>query len=108
MIKKSPKDEVYRGFINQVRKRAGLADLKTGLSKDAFIEALLQERSWELCAEGDRWFDLTRTNTFISVIPKVVNDVYPVRTPTAKYRYFPIPQDEINANPSVEQNPEWK
>ena len=47
-------------------------------------------------------------NTFITVIPKVVNDVYPVRTPTAKYRYFPIPQDEINANPSVEQNPEWK
>ncbi len=96
------------GFINQVRRRAGLADLKTGLSKDAFIEVLLQERSWELFAEGDRWFDLTRTNTFITVIPKVVNDVYPVRTPTAKYRYFPIPQDEINANPSVEQNPEWK
>jgi starch-binding outer membrane protein, SusD/RagB family len=96
------------GYINQVRKRAGIADLKTGLSKDAFIDAVLQERSWELFAEGDRWFDLTRTNTFISVVSKAVNDVFPVRTPTAKYRYFPIPQDEINANPSVEQNPEWK
>lgn len=96
------------GYINQVRKRAGLADLKTGLGKDALIDAILQERSWELFAEGDRWFDLTRTNTFITVVSKAVNDVYPVRTPRAKYRYFPIPQDEINANPSVEQNPEWK
>ncbi len=96
------------GFINQVRRRAGISDLRVGLSKDALIDAILQERSWELFAEGDRWFDLTRTNTFITVVSKAVNDVYPVRTPTAKYRYFPIPQDEINANPSVEQNPEWK
>ncbi|WP_428656126.1 RagB/SusD family nutrient uptake outer membrane protein [Runella sp.] len=96
------------GYINQVRKRAGLADLTAGLSKDAFIAALLQERSWELFAEGDRWHDLTRTNTFMTVIPKAVNDVYPVRTPSPKHRYFPIPQDEINANPGVEQNPDWK
>jgi hypothetical protein len=50
------------------------------LSKDAFIAAVLQERSWELFAEADRWFDLTRTNTFLTVIPKAVNDVYPTRT----------------------------
>lgn len=95
-------------YINQVRKRAGLTDLKAGLGKDAFIDALLQERSWELFAEGDRWFDLTRTNTFLTVIPKAVNDVFPTRTPQPKHRFFPIPQDEINANAGVEQNPDWK
>ncbi|MCU0339564.1 MAG: RagB/SusD family nutrient uptake outer membrane protein [Spirosomaceae bacterium] len=96
------------GFINQVRRRAGLPNLPTGLSKDAFIAAVLQERSWELFAEGDRWHDLTRTNTFMTVIPKAVNDVFPARAPQPKHRFFPIPQDEINANPSVEQNPDWK
>ena len=84
------------------------ARLNAGLSKDAFIDAVLQERSWEFFAEGDRWYDLTRTDKFMSVIPKAVNNVYPVRTPTAKNKYFPIPLDEINANPKLEQNPAWK
>lgn len=96
------------GFVNVIRKRAGLPDLKAGLSKDAFIDAVLQERSWEFFAEGDRWYDLTRTDKFMSVIPKAVNNVYHTRTPTAKNKYFPIPLDEINANPKLEQNPAWK
>lgn len=94
--------------INAVRRRAGLADLKTGLSKDEFINAVLQERSWELFGEADRWYDLTRTNTFLTVIPKAVNDVYPQRTPLPKHRYYPIPLEEIQANPKLEQNPDWK
>ncbi|GAB2555838.1 RagB/SusD family nutrient uptake outer membrane protein [Spirosoma areae] len=96
------------GFINVVRKRVGLADLTAGLGKEAFINAVLQERSWEFFGEGDRWYDLTRTNTFLTVIPKAVNNVYPTRTPTAKNRYFPIPLDEINANSKLEQNADWK
>jgi hypothetical protein len=96
------------GYIKPVRVRAGLPDLTPGLSADQFVDSVLQERSWELFGEGDRWYDLTRTNKFLTVIPAAVNDVYPVRTPLAKHRYFPIPQDEINANPSLEQNPDWK
>ena len=96
------------GFINPIRKRAGLSDLTPGLSKEAFIDAVIQERAWEFFAEGDRWYDLTRTNTFLTVVPKAVNNVYPVRTPLAKHRYFPIPLDELLANPKIEQNPDWK
>jgi len=96
------------GFINRVRVRAGLPALEEGLSQDAFIAAVLQERSWELFAEGDRWYDLTRTNTFMQVIPQAVNDVFPARNPQPKHRYFPIPLSEINANPQLEQNPDWK
>ncbi|MDJ1504199.1 RagB/SusD family nutrient uptake outer membrane protein [Xanthocytophaga agilis] len=95
-------------YINIVRARAGLDDLAEGLSQDAFIDAVLQERSWEFFAEGDRWYDLTRTNKFLTVIPAAVNSVFPVRTLLAKHKYFPIPQDEINANPRIEQNPDWK
>jgi hypothetical protein len=94
--------------INIVRKRAGLADLTAGLTKDAFIDAVIQERSFEFFAEGDRWYDLTRTNKFLNVIPKAVNSVYPNRPVQAKHKYFPIPQDEINANPKLEQNPDWR
>jgi len=100
-------DEAY-GYINTVRTRAGLQGLTTGLSKEQFVDSVLQERSWEFFAEGDRWHDLTRTNTFLQVIPKAVNDVFPARAPQARNRYFPIPLDEINANPKLEQNPDWK
>ena len=95
-------------YINAIRSRSGLANLKTGLSKDDFINAVLQERSWEFFAEGDRWYDLTRTNQFLTVIPKAVNEVYPVRTPLARHKYYPIPLDEIRANPKLEQNPDWQ
>jgi hypothetical protein len=94
--------------INTVRRRAGLPDLNPGLSREAFIDAVLQERSWEFFGEADRWYDLTRTNTFLTVIPRVVNADYPVRNPLPKHRYFPIPQPEINANPKLDQNPSWK
>ena len=91
-----------------MRRRAGLDDLTTGLSKEAFIDAVLQERSWEFFAEGDRWYDLTRTGKFLTVVPTATNDLFPVRTPQAKHRYFPIPQVEINANDKIEQSPDWK
>jgi hypothetical protein len=96
------------GYVKAVRDRAGLPDLTAGLNADQFVDSVLQERSWEFFGEGDRWYDLTRTNTFLQVIPNAVNDVYPVRTPLAKHRYFPIPLDEINANPAITQNDPWK
>lgn len=95
-------------YINAIRTRAGLTELTKGLGKDAFIDAVIQERSWELFAEGDRWYDLTRTDKFMAVVTKAVNTVYPARPVQAKHKYFPIPQDEINANPQLEQNPDWK
>lgn len=102
-----PSTESY-GYINTVRARAGLPDLTAGLDKAQFVDSVLQERSWELFGEGDRWYDLTRTNTFLQVIPTAVNDVFPTRSPQKKHRYFPIPLDEINANPKLEQNSDWK
>jgi starch-binding outer membrane protein, SusD/RagB family len=95
------------GFINVVRSRAGLPGLEEGLSQEGFINAVLQERSWELFSEGDRWYDLTRTNTFLTVVPQAVNEVFPSRTPQPRHRYFPIPADEIAANPGVSQPEGW-
>lgn len=98
-------------YINAVRRRAFGLPINTPSIYDLAtvnLDNILQERSWEFFAEGDRWYDLTRTNKFLTEIPKAVNNVYPTRTPLPKHRYFPIPQDEINANPKIEQNPDWK
>lgn len=95
-------------YLNAVHKRATGTDVQPGLNQTQFTEAVLQERAWEFFAEGDRWYDLTRTGKFLTVIPAAVNDVYPVRTLQPKHKYFPIPQLEVNANPKLDQNPDWK
>lgn len=101
-----PTEKAYR-YVNIIRNRAKLANLTIGLNQEELISAILQERSWELFAEGDRWYDLTRTGLYMTEIPKAVNNVYPTRNVQLKYRFFPIPQDELNANPGLEQNPDW-
>ncbi len=95
------------GYINSVRKRAKLQDLTQGLTVPQLVDAVIQERSWELFAEADRWYDLTRTGKFLTLIPLATNNVFPTRTPQPKHRFFPIPLDEVMANPNLEQNPDW-
>lgn len=53
--------------INQVRQRAGLANL-SGLSQSDFRTAVLKERRIELAFENWRWFDLKRTNTAAQLV----------------------------------------
>lgn len=103
----APSETAYAN-VDSVRKRAGIPALTRGLTQQAFVDSVLKERSWEFYGEGDRWYDLTRTNKFLTVIPTAVNADYPVRTPAAKNKYFPIPQVEINANPMLTQNDDWK
>ncbi|HEY9047366.1 MAG TPA: RagB/SusD family nutrient uptake outer membrane protein [Ohtaekwangia sp.] len=51
--------------INEVRTRAGLKNLTTGLSAEAFRDSVVVERGWEFagCEPAARWFDLQRTET---------------------------------------------
>jgi hypothetical protein len=102
-----PSAKAY-GYINIVRRRAKLQDLTPGLPAQQFVDAVIQERSWELFAEADRWYDLARTGKFLTLVPLATNNVFPTRTPQAKHRYFPIPLDEIQANPKLAQNPAWE
>jgi hypothetical protein len=88
-------------FLNQVRNRAGLPAL-TGLSKEAFRDAILQERRIEFFAEGHRFFDLRRmgrANEFIRIGAGKSDYAEP------KNLYFPIPQAERDVNKNLEQNP---
>ncbi|GAC1369129.1 MAG: RagB/SusD family nutrient uptake outer membrane protein [Hymenobacter sp.] len=90
----------YQG-INKVRVRAGLAPLPpTATSKEAFVDLLVQERAWELCDEGHRWFDLNRLNRLKQVQKAVRN-----RDIDDNHLLFPIPQTELVLNPNLKQNP---
>jgi len=96
--------------INQVIYRAnGYASnvahpiLTTSMSKQAFDDAVIQERSWELCFEWpDRWFDICRKR----ILDKV-SAPYPqyLANFSAERYLFPIPQNELKLDKLLIQNP---
>lgn len=89
-----------------VRRRAGLTDRSTieNLSQAQMREKIIHERRIELAFEGQRWFDMLRYKdnyalTFLHSIGKT--------SATTKHLLFPIPLQEIEANPLLTQNPGW-
>lgn len=89
--------------LNQVRNRAGLDNIASGMSQADFRLAVLKERRIELAFEGQRWFDLIRVNSgqygldFLHNIGKT--------NATDRNLLLPIPQIEIDRNPNLTQNP---
>lgn len=98
-----PTTDAY-GTINQVRERARLPDLTPGLSQSDFRDSVYRERRWEFVQEGQRWFDLVRTGRLVESVKKVPAKAAVI---SDKDNLFPIPQAEINVNPSLTQNPGW-
>jgi hypothetical protein len=76
--------------LNKIRTRAGLAN-STASGQAAVKTAITNERRLELAFEGQRWFDLVRTNTAQSVLG--FSD--------ANYLLFPIPVSEVLATNGV-------
>lgn len=92
-------------FLNRVRQRAKVAD-RTGLDQAALRLAIEQERRVELAFEGHRWFDLVRTGRALPVLNAKAAAIG-IKTPlTENNLIFPIPQSQIDINPSlIKQNP---
>lgn len=80
--------------FNQVRMRAGLEPL-TELDEDI----ILHERRVEFAFEGQRWYDLLRTNKTMNIMAIHGKNMQ------AHHLLFPIPSSEIQINPNLEQNP---
>lgn len=100
-------DETAYAAINQVRHRAGLGDLTPGLSKEAFRNAVLQERGWEFAGAepAARWFDLVRTET-VGAAQANRNAKEPLLkgTPSdAEHTFYwaPIPINDTSLNPNL-------
>ncbi|MEI7500021.1 MAG: RagB/SusD family nutrient uptake outer membrane protein [Bacteroidota bacterium] len=94
--KQAPIDEI-QADINVIRKRAGLSDTDASAYATLFL-AIETEYKHEFAFEGHRWFDLTRTDRAMQVLPNI----------TSRNQYlFPIPQSELqtNTNPGMVQNP---
>jgi len=86
--------------LNKVRDRAAdRVDINTTVKATA-LNAILHERQVELfCEWGNRWIDLKRTNT----VNAVLSAAKPSWKPSAAL--FPIPFNELQANPNLTPNP---
>jgi starch-binding outer membrane protein, SusD/RagB family len=102
--------------LNRVRERAfgNKTHNITNLGKDALREKIYLERRLELSNEGQRWFDLVRTDRFVPVMKshgekeaKLAETNKTTITANVKdYQVlFPIPQVELDINPLLTQNP---
>lgn len=85
--------------LNLIRERAGLPPV-TGLSKQAIIDSIQQERKFELAFEtGDRWINLKRTGKASDVLSFIKGNDW-----TDTDQLYPIPLAEMERNPKLIQN----
>jgi hypothetical protein len=78
--------------------------MNVNLAGAALVEAIAVERRKELFAEGHRWFDLKRTTRTIDRGAGAecgAGNANCRLTPTSRAWVWPIPQLEINSNPSM-------
>lgn len=123
-----PDDTAY-SMVNDVRSRVGLGALPAGLGKEAFREAVLREKALELGYEEVRWFDLVRHNReadFTKTLYGLRSKGNDLNNPTeftfekitlsgrywqsnwdTRWYLAPIPQNEINKDYGMTQNPGW-
>lgn len=118
-------DAAVYDAINQLRTRAGLPNLPSGLSQSEMTDRIRHERRIELAFENHRYFDLIRWG----IAEQVLHDKYfhgmkitrdgsgvlnydptfevnnrPKQIFLPKHNLLPIPQGEIEKNPNLVQN----
>ena len=93
-------------YVDQVRVRAGLPTLTSampGLGHDQFLAQLKHERITELTGEGHRWDDLARWGDLGTGL--ATRDAGFSHFIKGKHELLPIPQQDIDINPNLKQNP---
>jgi starch-binding outer membrane protein, SusD/RagB family len=103
------------GYINQIRARARNwagrqtnfpEDVSPDMSKEAFIDLVLEERRLELAFEYKRWYDIKRRNLGDAAFkgPNSL-ELHPNFDPNRDY-LMPLPRNELQVNPNLApQNP---
>jgi hypothetical protein len=93
----------------QVRSRANPDELKPTLLS---AEMVLKERFWEICFEGQTWYDMLRTRKGFNPITGTIVDMIGYQTPAhpegiafkEKDLLFPYPAREKRLNPNLVRN----
>ncbi|HZJ37430.1 MAG TPA: RagB/SusD family nutrient uptake outer membrane protein [Gillisia sp.] len=116
-----PDQSVYNA-LNQIRQRAGIPNLASGLGQSEMRNKIRNERRIELAFEEHRFFDIRRwgiaenllNGPLIGVKIEKVGDnfeytryEFETRSFPPKLYVLPIPQDEIDKNPAAEQILGW-
>lgn len=119
-----PTEEAYAA-VNLIRNRVGLNNLRSGLSQEAFREAVLLERALEFGYEEVRWFDIIRWKNEEAFTTKLHGVNTRKTGNTFSYEVFQLPErfwqdnfspkwylsafppDEINKGYGLVQNPGW-
>lgn len=98
-----------KSVLMQVRRRVGLGDVAANTQADLRL-AILNERRLELAQEGQRWNDLKRYGVAVQTMNNL-NEI-DLRTNTktnynmtASKLFLPIPQQELDRNSKLVQNP---
>jgi len=120
-----PDESVYNA-INKIRKRSALPDLPAGLGKSEMRTAIRRERRVELAFEDKRYWDLIRWRIAEVNLNKPLHGVSITVGPggALQYQYiparggdrkfyanknylFPIPQEVMDKNSKLTQNPNY-
>ena len=100
-------------LVNTVRARVGMPrvqDVEGAVNQSEMIEIVRHERRVELALEGLLCIDLKRWGTLQQAFTKAENDPVGPYNPQylgARSSSFPIPQNEIDVNQLLVQNPAW-
>lgn len=113
-------DPDVASYLNQIRNRAGMGDMDPGIynSEEKVRELYRRERRVELCFEGKRYDDIRRWG----IGNQVMNGpIYGAWNPSSesfvkleerrctfpKFDAWPLPQQEVTANPNIHQPTGW-
>src|SRR5690606_1364882 len=94
-----PTTEGYE-WINEIRQRAGINVLPSGMNLVDFRNAVIRERAWEFAFEGQYLYDLRRTASVTSTVPEAQD----AGITEEQAAFYAIPQQELDLNSNISRN----
>jgi hypothetical protein len=100
-----PTPESYSLINDKIRPRAGLPPIPSGLGLNEFLDTLISDRRYEFYFEFERRFELLRTGKLIETMNNALQVEGVTNRFTTKDLLMPIPQQELDVNKNLTQNP---